>query len=172
MNTIKVTNTPTPIMSGLNFLTSEFWTPAGQDFYVHQCIPLALQVFRDYFSKLFPPICKWHIMSTYRPWDPSWLPAAHRESPAAVDSVSLNYLLWDEIRSKIRNELKMWETSELVKNVLTTGTNVVIIENGCLHLHYRTTNLHTTKDYGKIYLGEWGMKNGKQYNVAYSIDQI
>jgi hypothetical protein len=168
MKTIKITKTDTPVLPGLNFLTSEFWTPAGRDFELYECMPLALQAFRDWFTELYGSPVKWHVTSTFRPWDDPKLPEAHRVPPPAVDSVSMDTNLWPWVVKIIRKELQNWQTSTLVEKVVTTGCNIIIIEGGCLHIHYRTYKLHIIKKFPQgIYLGEWSRPNN---NIAYSFD--
>ena len=163
MNTIKITNINTAALVDVNFTLAEFWLPAKKDFILYSCLVLALQTIRDYFK------VAWLVTSTYRPNDPLWMPEAHRVQPPAVDSVPLDINIRVEILEKIRNELKRWENSELIKNVLATGCNVIIIENTCLHIHRRNYSLDYPKDYPNgIYLGEWGLKDGNQFNIAYS----
>lgn len=189
METIKVCNEAPPALYGLNFSLKEFWLPfyngylykngnppSIAEYNLYKCLPLALQVFRDYFSKLYGSEIKWTVTSAYRPWDDLSLPEAHRVIPPAVDSKSSDLTLWnDEICSKIRNECKRWEQSELITNVLATGCNVIIIEFGCLHLHWRNKSSNHFPDNVKypfgIYIGEWGMKNEKQFNIGYSYNK-
>ena len=63
-------------------------------------------------------------------------------------------------------------TSKLVKDIINTGTNVMIIENTCLHLHHRKVNLHQTNQYGGIYIGEWKPDGKAGVNTAYSFPTI
>lgn len=173
MDTIHIINSPLPVLYGVNFSKKEFWSPPKPptrlDFDLYSCIPLALQVFRDYFSKLYGKEIKWLVTSCYRPNDPLTMPDAHRICPPACDSVPLDRILWQEIQNKIRNELKRWENSDLIKSVLVTGCNVIIIEPTCLHIHQRNHNLDYPKGYVTgIYLGEWSRKNGKGINISYS----
>ena len=170
MNTIKIQNKQGPVMVGLNFTHAEFWNPAKCDFELYQCLPLALQAIRDFFTKEYQREIGITVTSTYRPNDPINFPAAHRIPPPAVDSVASDVNLRNEIISRIRSEFKRWEKSELVRNILKTGTNVLIIENTCLHLHFRKENLsfHPGYECEHFYIGEWGVKDGKQFNIAYS----
>jgi hypothetical protein len=82
-----------------------------------------------------------------------------------------------EIMEDIRNEFNNLKTSQLVKQVLETETNVLIVENGCLHLSWRDYklnphphyDLNPKEDSDMFYIGEWeddGSKYGK--NICYA----
>jgi hypothetical protein len=184
METIKITNSRESVSPGLNFEFYEFWhtllRPLDQDFDLFACIPQALQVFRNYYNKI------WWVNSAWRPTDDPRGPHAHLDCPPAVDSQSEEG--WPEVMADIRNELKNWRTSDLVKKVLETGVNCIIIEHDCLHIHYRTEyNSHPVigdelgedmkgKSYDLVYtdglyLGEWQPKAGdpRGENTIYSI---
>jgi len=163
---MKITNSNEP--ASKNFLISEYWcptvTPEKIDFDMPDCLAAAVQVFRDFFN------VPWQITSVIRPNDASWSPHVNGQ---AVDSVSADTSLWGEILIKIRTEFQNWKTSQLVKDVVATGCNVLLIENGCLHLSVRTTNLNSTAELGNIYVGEW-VNDGSVYglNTAYSSNTI
>jgi hypothetical protein len=175
METIKVINSKEPILFGLNFMCVEFFSPPIQppnkEFQMYTCLPKALQILRNWFSKKYGCPIPWEVTSTLRIHDPIDGPPAHRLEPPAVDSICYDQLLWPEIENMIRTEMKVWETSELMQNILATGTNVIIIENGCLHMHWRADHNHhpdDTKYTSGLYIGEWGIKDGQQFDVAYS----
>ena len=63
-------------------------------------------------------------------------------------------------------------TSKLVHGIIATGTNIMIIENVCLHLHYRKNKIHQTRQYGGIYIGEWKPDGKAGINTAYSFNTI
>jgi hypothetical protein len=128
-----------------------------------KCLADAVQVFRDHFTM------GWEITSVIRPNDADWSP---HKTGQAVDSVCSDRSQWNEILGRIRDEFKAWQTSELVKKVVETGVNILLIENGCLHLSVRDSNLNITS-IGKVYIGEWdadGTPYGK--NTAYSFDDM
>jgi len=170
MQTIKITDNINPILYGQNFAVKEFWQPIEKDFEIYVCLPKALQVLRDWASKQFGFEVPLRVTSTWRPNDSVNGPSAHRICPPAVDHCTLDEKLWYSYRAKIIKEMKTWQTSKLMEELLQTGTNVILFEMGCIHMHYRTDNLHITKKFGKIYLGEWGVKDGEQFNVAYSFN--
>ena len=158
--TIKITNIGVPALYKSNFLVNEFWLPAKQDFDCYVCLVQALDVIRNYFNM------KWFVTSTYRPADPLSMPDAHRKQPPAIDSVCCDRMQWPVICGKIRNELKNWEHSKLIHDIVATGCNVIIIENNCLHIQHRDTNLHYPVEFATgVYFGEWSPPNT---NTAYS----
>ena len=177
MDVIHITDSNEQVLYGLNFTNREFWhpiiAPADKDFNLFVCIPLALQVIRDFFTKQYGREIAILITSTYRPFDPITMPPAHKVPPPAVDSVALDETLREEIINKIRLEFKRWEQSELVAGILKTGCNVMIIENTCLHLHYRENNLNYHPEYTPqhFYIGEWqpSKTNPMGINVCYSV---
>lgn len=162
MKTILITNKRDNITN--DFQYKEYWK--GRDFEIYACIPKAIQILRDYYG------LKISISSSYRPNDPVYMPDAHRKTPPAIDCVTTDRAKWAEIRDKIREEFKNWMTSKLVKDIINTGTNVMIIENTCLHLHHRKVNLHQTNQYGGIYIGEWKPDGKAGVNTAYSFPTI
>ena len=159
---MKITNSEKNITD--HFKMNEYWK--GTDFEIDECIPNAIEVLRTYFGIPFT------ITSTYRPNDPLTMPEAHRVQPPAVDVVTSDRMLWANIRDMIRKELREWQTSKLVHDMLDTGTNVILIENNCLHLHRREKKLHQTRQFGGIYLGEWKPDGGMGINTAYSFNTI
>ena len=176
MDTIHINNDK-ELIEGYNFSPAEFFnpvkTPVGLEFELYTCLLDAMQVLRDWFTDFFGREFKWLITSVFRPNDPLTLPPAHRVEPPAVDSVCEETDKWEEVLNMIREELKHWQTSDLVKKIVDTGTNVIIIENGCLHCHHRTDNLHHTLELGDVYIGEWGIdKDGKQFDIAYSFNTV
>lgn len=162
MEIVKISNRNDNLTS--NFKYSEFWK--GTDFELYACLPKAIQFIREYYGIPFT------ITSTYRPNDALTLPEAHRIQPPAIDVVTTDRTKWAEIRTDIRNEFKEWMTSKLVHGIIATGTNIMIIENVCLHLHYRINKTHMTRQYGKIYIGEWSPNSNSGNNIAYSFNTI
>ena len=162
MNTIKIVNSDEQLTPNIKMV--EWWspsvTPTKIDFDCPACLPPAVQCFRDFFEMA------WLITSTIRLNDADWSP---HKNGTAVDSVCADTTQWSEILTKIRTEFQSWKTSKLVKSVIDTGCNVLLIENGCLHLSVRDFSLHTTQELGQCYIGEWaadGTELGK--NIAYS----
>ena len=162
MKTVIITNKRDNITN--DFQYKEYWK--GTDFELYECLPKAIQFIREYYGIPFT------ITSTYRPNDALTLPEAHRIQPPAVDIVTTDRSKWNNIRNDIRNEFKEWMTSKLVHGIIATGTNIMIIENVCLHLHYRINKTHMTRQYGKIYIGEWSPNGNKGTNTAYSFNTI
>ena len=162
MEVVKITNKEDNLTT--NFKYSKFWK--GTDFELYECLPKAIQFIREYYGIPFT------ITSTYRPNDALTLPEAHRKQPPAVDIVTTDRNKWNEIKTDIRKEFKEWMTSKLVHGIISTGTNIMIIENVCLHLHYRTEKTHMTRQYGKIYIGEWSPNGNTGNNIAYSFNTI
>ena len=162
MKTVLITNKRDKITN--DFQYKEYWK--GRDFELYECLPKAIQFIREYYGIPFT------ITSTYRPNDALTMPEAHRIQPPAIDCVTTDRSKWNDIRNDIRNEFKEWMTSKLVQGIIATGTNVMIIENVCLHLHYREKNTHMTRQYGKIYIGEWSPNGNKGTNTAYSFNTI
>ena len=162
MKTVIITNKRDNITN--DFQYKEYWK--GTDFELYECLPKAIQFIREYYGIPFT------ITSTYRPNDALTLPEAHRIQPPAIDCVTTDRNKWNEIKTDIRNEFKEWMTSKLVHGIIATGTNIMIIENVCLHLHYRINKTHMTRQYGKIYIGEWSPNGNKGTNTAYSFNTI
>lgn len=157
MELINIYDNNRQVVAGCNFTFHEFYSPklgGHGSFNMPIMFVPALQVFRNHYSKKYAHIVRWVITSVYRPGDDSWSP---HKTGFAVDSHSQDVQIWPEILADIRNEFANWKTSELVKKVLSTGVNVLIIENACLHLSYRTSilNNHPGYDYDKFYIGEW-----------------
>ena len=138
MKTVLITNKKDNLTN--DFKYSDFWK--GTDFELYECLPKAIQFIREYYGIPFT------ITSTYRPNDALTLPEAHRIQPPAIDCVTTDRSKWNDIRNDIRNEFKEWMTSKLVHGIIATGTNIMIIENVCLHLHYRKNKIHQTRQYG------------------------
>ena len=165
MDVIRIINSQEQIVQDSNFKFVEFWkptvTPLCQDFDSYSCIITSLDAIRDHFNT------PWEITSCWRPNDPIGGPDAHKICPPAIDSICCDRTKWSVVCEKIREELKNWQSSDLVKSILLSGTNVVLIEPYCLHLHYRTEYLNTTKEFGSIYLGEWSLPNN---NIPYSFN--
>jgi hypothetical protein len=168
INTIRITNSDEPVFVNANFTKKEFWNPVKIDFDLYTCIPESLQIIQDYFSAYFKKDFKLKIGWTWRPWDSLTLPPAHRICPPAVDTTPLDETLWAIVHTVLQREFQNWKESHLVKQIVNTGVNVILIENSTLHLHRRNVLLHNTKELGKVYIGEWSITNGIQNNIAYS----
>ena len=162
MEVVKISNKKDNLTN--DFKYSDFWK--GTDFELYECLPKAIQFIREYYGIPFT------ITSTYRPNDALTLPEAHRIQPPAIDCVTTDRSKWNDIRNDIRNEFKEWMTSKLVHGIIATGTNIMIIENVCLHLHYRKNKIHQTRQYGGIYIGEWKPDGKAGINTAYSFNTI
>ena len=153
---------------GYNFSPFEFWQPTINpvciDFDMPKCLLDAVQVVRTYFNQ------QWQITSVLRPLDPLWSPHING---TAVDSICEEVINWAELLTQLRNEFKNWQKSELVDQIVKTGCNVLLIENGCMHLSVRDFSLNDTT-LGKIYIGEWEpeMNNPQGINIAYSFNNI
>lgn len=153
-----------------NFAMSEFYkTQFGchGEFDMPICLYKAMQVIRDYYSDKYGKDIPFTVTSVFRP-DDSF--GEHRIG-SACDSVASDVNMRGQILQDIHSEFKTWKNSELVKGILSTGTNVLIIEGNCLHLGYRTFKLSSHPEYtpSEFYIGYWS-PNPKPYgsNVGYS----
>jgi hypothetical protein len=168
MTKIDITDSNELILPEGNFRYREFYrTRFGcyGTFKMYYCFVKCLQVFRDHYSAKYKTQCPpggvpIEVTSVYRPYDQDWSP---HKTGDAVDSIAL--VLFAEIMQDFEEELKNWRQSQLIKDMLATGANVFIIENGCLHISYRTYNLNYHEDFAPkaFYLGRWDNPDVKMY---------
>lgn len=154
-----------------NFFIGEFWaTKYGGyiDFDMKKCYADAVQFIRDYYCKKYNSDVPFEVTSVIRPNDADWSP---HKTGDAVDSIPLVNV--SAIMHDVAMEFKNWMNSELVKGLLSTGVNVLLIEAGCLHFANRDIKLNSHKatgyEYDLFYIGEW-INDGSAYgkNICYA----
>ena len=170
MELIKIVNSNDAVLPGLNFTMREFYSPRypkppiGHEFNLPKCLPLALQVIRDHYREKYKNLT-WIVTCTLRHGNDDF--SSHKN---CVDSIPGSNVV--EVMADIQKNFISWENSELVHKILTTGTNVMIIENGCLHLGWRTNKLDHHKGYPieDFYIGFWQPSKVNIYgtNISYS----
>jgi len=134
MELIHIKESDAPVIAGGHFTFNEFYKPlfgTHGEFDMPLCFVNALEVFRKHIGLHFQQVIPLTVTSVYRPADPSWSP---HKTGNAVDFESSRGIRWAEVIEFITNEMKNWANSEMIQEVLQTGTTVILHENGCIHI--------------------------------------